>query len=395
MGGRHVSVAERRARLGRRHHLAPGARAATAAEAAGDLVGLHGTDPASVVLAALARLRAGDPAAVEREMYGQRALVRMLGMRRTVFVVPLDLAAVVQAACTLAIAARERRAFLRLLSEAGVAADAEAWLADVEAGVLRALAARGEATAVELAAAEPRLRTSILMAAGKPYEARQNVTTRVLFQLSAEGHIVRGRPLGSWTSSQVRWAPISALPGGGLAEWPVGAAQVELVRRWLRAYGPATVADVKWWTGWPAGEVRAALARLAPVEVDLDGTAGLLLPDDVAPEPPVKPWAALLPALDPTAMGWSQRAWYLGEHAAALFDRSGNVGPTVWWAGRIVGGWAQRPDGEVAVRLLEDVGADARGAVADAADRVRAHLGDVRVTPRFRTPLERELSAPG
>jgi hypothetical protein len=102
---------------------------------------------------------------------------------------------------------------------------------------------------------------------------------------------------------------------------------------------------------------------------------------------------ALLPALDPTVMGWSGREWYLGPHGPALFDRSGNPGPTVWLDGRIVGGWAQRQVGEIAYRLLEDVGADGVAAVEAAADRLSTWLGKVRVTPRFRTPLERELIA--
>jgi hypothetical protein len=108
-----------------------------------------------------------------------------------------------------------------------------------------------------------------------------------------------------------------------------------------------------------------------------------------------EPWAALLPALDPTAMGWRERAWYVGGHAAALFDRSGNIGPTAWWDGRIVGGWAQRKDGEIAVRLLEDTGAEAEAAIAAQARRLREWLGASRITPRFRTPLERELAGAG
>ena len=53
-----------------------------------DIVGLHGTDPASVYLAARARTREVDKAAIEHALYEERSLVRMLGMRRTVFVVP-------------------------------------------------------------------------------------------------------------------------------------------------------------------------------------------------------------------------------------------------------------------------------------------------------------------
>ena len=105
------------------------------------------------------------------------------------------------------------------------------------------------------------------------------------------------------------------------------------------------------------------------------------------------PVAALLPALDPTPMGWQSREWFLGPHGPALFDRTGNIGPTVWWAGRIVGGWAQRASGEVVYRLLEDPGSDAAAAIAAEAARLEPWLGPARVTPRFRTPLERELSS--
>lgn len=113
-----------------------------------------------------------------------------------------------------------------------------------------------------------------------------------------------------------------------------------------------------------------------------DGTA-LVLADDEAPvDAPTQPWVALLPALDPAPMGWQERAWYLGEHRARCFDRSGNIGPTVRCDGRIVGGRAQRKsDGEVVVRLLEDVGAEAQRAVAEEADRLRAWIGEARVTP--------------
>ena len=85
--------------------------------------------------------------------------------------------------------------------------------------------------------------------------------------------------------------------------------------------------------------------------------------DDGPVAGPAEPWAALLPGLDPTAMGWQERDWYLApDLRSALFDRSGNVGPTVWWDGRVVGGWAQRASGEVVWRLLDTdgVGREAR-----------------------------------
>jgi hypothetical protein len=390
---RRIDAAQRRARLALRHHLAPAARARTAAEVAGNLVGLHGTDPASVFLAVQARVHGRpDPEAIAHEMYTQRALVRMLGMRRTVFAVATGFAPVVQVACTDEIARRQRRRYTDLLAQGGIP-DADAWLKDVEESTARALASHREATASELAADEPRLRQQIMMAEGKSYGGMQSVGTWVLTLLAADGRIVRGRPRGSWTSSQFRWLPIEEWLPGGLERPPAPAAQAELLRRWLAASGPATADDLRWWTGWTAGQVKAAAAEVGVVEVDLDGARGLVLAGDQEPVPTPEPWVALLPALDPTVMGWRTRDWFLGAHGPALTDRSGNLGPTVWWDGRVIGGWAQRATGEIVYRLLEDTCADAVNAVEEEAERLRGWISPARVTPRFRTPLERELSA--
>jgi hypothetical protein len=170
-------------------------------------------------------------------------------------------------------------------------------------------------------------------------------------------------------------------------------ARVELARRWLRSFGPAPAADLQWWSGWTGGQTKAALAALPVAEVDLDGQPGIALADDLEFPGSIPPAAALLPGLDPTPMGWQARDWFLGQHRAPLFDRTGNIGPTVWWQGRVVGGWAQRASGEIVLRLLEDIGADGAAAVSGQAARLGAWLGTNRVTPRFRTPLERELSA--
>jgi hypothetical protein len=390
---RRFGVTERRARLGARHHLAAGARAGVV-EAARDLVGLHGTDPATVYLAARARMRDPQVAAVEQALYEDRALVRILGMRRTMFVEPVELMGVVQAACTDAIAVQQRRLLVDMIGQAGLADDPPGWIEDVEKVAVKALEARGGgATAAELAKDDPRLAQQIVLAQGKKYEGRQSVVSRILLLLAAEGRIVRGRPRGSWVSGQYRWSLVEAWLPEGVPAWSLEEAQAELVRRWLRGFGPATIADVKWWTGLPMGQVRRAVADTGAVEVDLDGTPGLALPDDLDPAPPPEPWAALLPALDPTTMGWAGRDFYLGPHRPALFDRNGNAGPTIWWDGHIVGGWAQRPSGELALRLLEDVGADATAAIETEAARLTDWLGPIRVTPRFRTPLERELAA--
>ncbi|MFC5908531.1 winged helix DNA-binding domain-containing protein [Streptacidiphilus monticola] len=380
-----ITDAQRRARLGMRQLSI---RAGHPREVADALVGLHGTDPATVYLSLGARLAAPSPAAVEAALYDEVSLVRLLAMRRTLFVVPDDLAAVVDSSSAHAVAARERRQALTFLAENG--GWDESRLQAVCAETLDALRTLGAATGAELAAAVPALAEQFTVAAGKPYEAKQSAGSRVIRLLSCDNLIRRDRPKGGWTSSAYRWTPSEPFP-----QLPPADAKSELVRRWLASYGPGTEADLKWWTGWSLGDVRRALAAVGAEPVALDsGAQGFLLPgDDETVD--AAPTAALLPALDPTAMGWQERDWYLDpDLKPQLFDRTGNIGPTVWWAGRVVGGWGQRPDGSVAWELLAPVPAPGRRAVAAEAERLTAFLGGVRVTPRFRTPLERRLAEP-
>jgi hypothetical protein len=389
---RRISVEERRARLARRHFLAPGSRARDPVELAGGLVGIHATDPASVFLAARARLRQSMPPVFERALYEERRLIRMIGMRRTLFVFPLDLAAVVQAACTDAIAVAQRRRYAKLIEDGGIAKDGAAWLDEAGAATLEALEARGEAVGAELSAHVPQLRQRIEYGAGKKWAGSTSMTSWVLFLLAAEGKIVRARPRGAWTSSQWRWAPADAWLAARLERLEPDAARAELAFRWLQSYGPAAVDDLKWWSGGTLAQTRLALDAVEAVEVDLDGMSGFVLPTDLDPEPEPEPWAAFLPALDSTVMGWKERSWYLGEHGPVLFDRNGNAGPTIWWNGRVVGGWAIREGGEVGYRLLEDVGKDALVAVEAEARELEAWLDGTSALPRFATPLVRELT---
>ncbi|MGW0367203.1 winged helix DNA-binding domain-containing protein [Streptomyces sp. NPDC002990] len=385
----HITAAERRHRLGRRHRLAPSAHATTVPEVADSVVALHATDAATIFLSVRARLSEGGPDAIERSLYEEVSLVRLLSMRNTLFAVSSELAPYVDASTARGIAAKERHSLLKHLEEDGQGLDA-AWLAEAEAAALHALDTRGPCTGSQLSAAVPALRQKITVGRGKKYETHTGVATRVIRLLAADGRIRRDRPRGSWISSQYRWVHTEPWPAVPPAE-----ARAEIARRWLHAYGPATEADLKWWTGWTLTDVRKALAAVGPEPVRLeDGTTALVCPGDTAPEAAPEPWAALLPALDPSGMGWADRGFHLDPaHRPALFDYAGNIGPTVWWNGEIVGGWAQRADGEIVWRLLGAPGRDAEKAITAEAARLADWVGDARITPRFRTPLERELVA--
>ncbi len=379
-----ISIEERRRRLGRRHHLAQTAEGVE--RIAADLVGLHSSDPVTVYLSAWARIDGLTPADVDQALYDDRSVVRMLGMRHTLFVVPVDVAAAMEAGCTQGYAPAERRRLLGFVEDQLVEDGAAVWLEDVLEKTMRALQARGEATARELVEDVPELASKLVFGQGT-----FGLSTRVLFLLATSGRIVRARPLGTFRSSQYRWTPVENWLPGGLSVLEPPVARRILAERWLRSFGPGTLQDLKWWTGWTVKNTREALQTAGAVEVALDRGVGYVLKDDLDTEEDVGEWVALLPALDPTTMGWKERGWYLGAYQEQLFDSNGNAGPTVWWNGRVVGGWGQQHDGTVVFELLEQVPTRVVGQILEEVELLTTWLGGGVVKARFPTPLEKRL----
>jgi len=365
------------------------------------MVVLHATDPATVYLSALARLTEPSIDLVADALYEDRTLARVLAMRRTLFVAKVDHLDIVERSSTDSVAAKERKRLVKFLGESGID-DPTQWLADAVAEVSEAFASVGAegAPARKITSLVPRLATKIVMGAGTKHTATVGATSRVIAVLANEGLLMRGRPAGQWTGRQYAWhlrtGWLAGHPGTS-GELSTAEASSQLVRRWLQSFGPGTFDDLKWWTGWNVGQLKAALAALDVTRVHMESGDGetseaLVLTDDLADDPDPGPWAALLPSLDPTPMGWKDRAWYLGPHKGALFDRFGNIGPTVWVGGRIVGGWAQQSGGRIVTELLEDVDDAHRSLIEEEVSSLQTAIGATVIKPSFPTPLQRQLT---
>ena len=351
------------------------------------MVCLHGTDPVTVYLSAWARVNGMGLTDMDSALYVDRSLVKHLAMRRTVFVFPREMLAFAQAGASNRVAAGERRRLIREVEKARLHRDGERWLADAYEQVIATLSDGRESTATELRREIPLLEGSIAYGVGKSWGGQIAIGPRVLTTLSAAGRIVRASNAGSWTTSRPRWASMNCWLGQEIEPPSEAEGVAKLVEQWLRTFGPGTTADIKWWLGSTVAAVRSALEELSAVEVDLGGQRGYVMGEDLEPSARVDPWPALLPPLDPTTMGWKERDWYLGPYKAQLFDSNGNAGPTVWWDGRIVGGWRQSDDGEVVLQMLEDVGAEGQLALEQEAARLTEFLEGTRVLPRFPSPL--------
>ncbi|MEV6349922.1 winged helix DNA-binding domain-containing protein [Actinoplanes sp. NPDC051851] len=371
---RHVTDTERRARLAVRHALAPSARVATPEAVTRAMTVLHATEPATVYLSCQARSASLTAADVTRALAADRTLVKQLAMRRTLFVFPRDLLPAAWAAPSARVAATERARMVTDVVRAGLTTDGEDWIDRACAEILATLTGEG-------------LTTREIRALVSCGDVRLWPMFRPLSLLDANADIVRGVNTGGWHTSRPRWSLMGSWLGTLPAPLDAATGYRELIRRWLHTFGPGTEDDIVWWLGATKTAVRAALASLGAVPVSLDGGAsGYLLPDDLDEVPSPPSWAALLPVLDPTTMGWKHRDFYLAPHRAQIFDTRGNAGTTAWLDGRIVGCWTQDPDGAVRVHPLEPVTPSQQRLLTEEADRLSAWLAGFRVSSVYRSP---------
>lgn len=388
-----IGVHQRRTFLVRRQRLAGLEPSASVEALTRSLVCLHATDPATVYLSARARIPGFAIADLDRALYEDRTLIKQLAMRRTLFVIDRDDLGDVQPAAGQRVAGSESRKMIRMVEESGVAADGSRWLNRARKAVLTLLADGREVTSTELNDELPILQGTVRAGSGK-WAADVPIAPRILTILSAEGRVVRATNRGPWYTSRPRWTTMEAWLGEPWQPADPATAHRRMVQRWLRAFGPGTTDDLKWWLGSTVAAVKRSLTELDLVEVDLDGRVGYLFADDLElllDDHDVGSWTALLPGLDPTPMGWADRGWYLGDHKPLVYDSNGNAGPTIWCDGRIVGGWWQDPDGNVVVHLLEDIGSEASAAVDAQAAELSNWLAGKVIMPRFPSPLAKAV----
>jgi len=235
-----ITVAERRTRLAERHCLTTATRTDDVAEIADSVVALHSTDPATVYLSAMARMRHPSIAAVSTALYDDRTIVRHHAMRRTLWVFTPDVARIAHAACTVTLAEAQHKRLAKMVEDSGIATDGAAWSQTAKAETLAALASLGTATARQLGKHVPSLTEKLQLIVGGRTVNTQGAHTRLLLNLGFDGAIIRGRPKGSWNASEYPWSVADQWLPGGLAGADPQTAAADLARLYLARFGPAT-----------------------------------------------------------------------------------------------------------------------------------------------------------
>ncbi len=180
-------------------------------------------------------------------------------------------------------------------------------------------------------------------------------------------------------------------------------ALAELIYRYIAHFGPATINDLAWCIPLKMNETREFLQKLGDriAEVKLDGKKHLIVSEDLekskALDIPKEPIINLLPYEDHFPKAFKERTWYLtSELEMVLFPRnreyfwppemkppppgppkginaSGEIRPSIWVDGRIVGRWEIETDNDqVAVKhaVVEKVSKDLKERITQICDEL-------------------------
>jgi hypothetical protein len=350
-------------------------------DASAATAGIYGTAP-TCYLSYAARLDGFRVSDLDTELYRKRRLLRLRCMRTASYIQPVAaLPAVVGATWG------GERSDARIMKAGGLSQGGYDKLA---ARIEEVLAGGRSATATEL--------RELL---GSDGPADQQALRYAIRLMAGQARLVRAEVRGGWQSdvyAYARWEDWLGAPTQRMDPEP---ARAELARRYLAAFGPATKADVKWWTGWTLKETAAALAALGdavtPVvltDPKADPAAALVLADELDALAGTDPESArgvrLLPVWDAFLVGYTERRRLLGGgDPGRVYDRFGNATSTVLLDGQAAGVWeldagaaAKPPGGDMTVRVAPFARQLARrwAEVEQAADRIAAMVQADRMT---------------
>jgi DNA glycosylase AlkZ-like len=374
--------------LGKQGLAGPGLAGLDAAGTA--TAGVYSTAP-TCYLSFAARVPGFHLRDLDAALYEQRRLVRVRCMRESSYVVPAGSLPVVVAATT-GQTERVARRYARSsgLDDAGFDALGDA--------IERAMAGRAPVTKAEVRS---------LLGPGAP---ASGVVGWAVACLCAQARLVRAEVRGGWRSDTYAYACWADWLGAPLRRLDPAAARVELARAYLRAFGPATSADLAWWSGWGARDTAAAVAALgdevAPVSLyapDLPEVPALVLADEagaLAASQDAAEGVRLLPVWDTYLMGYARgpagrRPLVRPGDYERVYDLAGNGTSVLLVDGTAAGVWELAPaagrDGRLALTVAPfgPAGRALRTQVEAVATRLASQTGHAEAQVTWAAPTGR------
>ena len=330
-----------------RHHLLERASTKNLLTVAGDMTGAQAQLLSAAQISLWARIRDLRPKHLE-DTFSKRTLVKASCMRRTLFLVPSrDLAVFVRGT------ARRAEKEIRWALGKGVPECVVEAAIDAILGVLDEPLTRPEIAE----RTSQRLGVRVQSYHGGGWGNRRELAAvpvgplnypvvELLHLAGARGVVCYGPNRGN--------EPTFVRADAWIPKWKdVSREEAEriLLRKYLKAFGPATATDFAMWSGMTLTEARAIWAseepQLAPVHVE--GWAADVLREDLKPLAQAefeRPLVRLLPYFDTFLLGHKEREHLLAaKHRPNVYRPQGWIAPVVLVDGRVTGVWEHARDG--------------------------------------------------
>ena len=296
-----------------------------------DIAGLNSITAVTPYLSLFNRIKDFRKSMLDEEMHEKKRLYRLRLMRGTLFIVTGNFLPIAYSATI----DNTQRIYGRFRKYCNIS---EKELDKLRNEIMRVLRT-GEKTAKEIQ---------------KAIGIDNKNVSRVLRWLMEDVPLIRGRPLGSWKGEQFRYF---LLPQSVKCRMDKNQAQTLLVEKFLESFGPATLEDLAWWSGFGKKESRNVLERISTI--DLGG--GLLLLEKEAND--FENFRIdgdsllLMSGFDQCVITYKHSICprlVAEKNLAGIYDKYGEFYDPIIRNGRIVGRWCIR-EGKISHLLYEKI----------------------------------------
>ena len=308
-----------------KHYLTPNSKIDEILTITDNICGLHGTGTIEPYLSLFARMNHFNKESLDKELYINKNLGRIRGMRKTLFVETKEMIPLVYNLIKSQTAQRDEM----YLKYTGISKNEYEKISNQILTLL----------------SQEELSTSEIK---KKLNSEKDITPIVSIMCD-EMLLIRGKPLKSWRDRRVYYAPFETyFPDIDLNQYSETKAIQILIEKYIKTYGPVTEEDVAWWLGTTKTKVKKALSTIKPylemVKIEGSNFNYFLYKNELdSIEPPSSETETIinvLPGLDPYIMGYKNRERYVANNFYDyVFDSTGNGTTTILINGSVSGIW--------------------------------------------------------
>ncbi len=376
-----------------KQHLTPGSHTNDTLEIVSSVIGLHASDFKTPFLSCFARSDDFRKESLYRELYQKRTLSKIKAMRNTLFIFRKGFVPTVFTALQGSVLKASAVYLEKYMNMFGVDRDLYERASREILDIVGKESMDAAAIKKSLRGRVPDRRLwkkEVVVRGSRKYQG-PDAAGYIIYSLCDQCKLARVGFEGMSSNKQhyIRWD--EWFPELKMKKDVMGSRR-ELIESYINSFGPVTLRDIKWWTGFNTTEVTQVLEGLDIIYVEWEGmesfeyfTTGSDLARLMGHRPSRRKGVTLLPVLDVYTMGYKDRE-RLAESRwqKSMYDRSGNAYPAILHRGRIIGVWRYpsfsgspiSPAGIRRFMFFGDVKPAVRGAVEAEYRRVSRFLAE-------------------